>query len=622
MKTRRFTTGASLVGAPVFVFLIGVIFTAQVPADQVQTDGRLKEIMNLARAGAVQLAMRAMDAHQPDVDTDLQGWLLWERERVFVLMSQGHWQALAERLKTPPNGLPKDFYDWARELRARAFLKLGQGDSARRELGRNIWTDTGVPKKDDLARWRRLVIEAYLADGLDRDADRAMIRYRRDYADMGQDWPVLRAEVLLRTGKPEAAVAALPSKGGAHVTLLRTLGEMRGGRLSPNKALEIAEKLRKQAKPSATILAEAWALTAEAAGLLGRYRTQTQALEEALARKEAMSRSHPLAVTGDDLWNAYTRYGLKTANEAGLLMGDERAWMTLVGQSLQTPVKVRALLATLALEGTTQDQRERAHAELSRRLPRTDFGVHLLPHMYLNTKRFPHQNNIPAPVRYALTELYLDQGRIQQASAMISGLAQAPPGVDPFDWSLRRSRILILAGRMEEGHAGLTAILDRLLTSGARKPGLLANSDGDSPSPLGIPDAAKVNRFLQVVFDLQVVERHDLALPIFERLLQASLDGKQRRELYFWAGESAEALGKHHDAAMLYLRSAMFPDPFAMDPWAQTARFHAAQILAEQGLREDARSLYTGLLGATQDPARKAVLRQRIQQLMLQEQVP
>jgi len=55
------------------------------------------------------------------------------------------------------------------------------------------------------------------------------------------------------------------------------------------------------------------------------------------------------------------------------------------------------------------------------------------------------------------------------------------------------------------------------------------------------------------------------------------------------------------------------------DPWGQTARFFAAESLADAGLVNDARHLYKGLLRVAQDENRKMVLRQRLQHLQLME---
>ena len=85
----------------------------------------------------------------------------------------------------------------------------------------------------------------------------------------------------------------------------------------------------------------------------------------------------------------------------------------------------------------------------------------------------------------------------------------------------------------------------------------------------------------------------------------------------FWMADSLAAQGRHVEAARLYLKSAMLPDPHAMDPWAQTARYQAAEALAEAGLRDDARFVYEALLAVTAEPDRQAVLRRSIQQLWL-----
>ena len=609
-----FSTGVPIIGTPVFVFVLLLFF-----GDPAHAEDRLQAIVDLARTGAAQLAVQAMDAHQPDVEEDLQAWLLWERERAFVLLSQGRWRQLADRLASPAEGLPAAFYDWAREMRARALLNLGQGEAGRRALSRNIWSPAGAAQREDLARWRRLIIQAYLADGLDEDADRAMVRYRQDYGDAGEEWPILRAKVLLRTRRPEAALLALSGKTGVEAEILRQLAALRGGARTPKQVLQTAKALLAKAKQAPILRAEAWSLSAEAAARSGVIGREAQSLEGALGQTRIMSRSHPLAVSGDALWAAYKRYGLAAANKAGLLLGDEQAWLALAGKLVRTPVQARALLATLALEGTTEGQRRRAHAALARTLLKTDFGPHLLPRLYLQVEAFPTAQDIPFPARHALADLYLEQGRISEASAMVSGLDRTPEGSDPFDWQLRRGRILLLAGRVEAGYAGLVRALDGLLADAepAGDESREAAAKDENPEPL---NTEKVDRLLQVVFDLQAVERHDLARAVFRRLLQVPLIEKQKRELYFWSGESAEALGDKREAALLYLRSAMYPDPFAMDPWAQTARFHAAQMLAEQGLVEDARNLYGGLLDVTKDPARRAVLKQRMQRLMLRRQ--
>ena len=63
----------------------------------------------------------------------------------------------------------------------------------------------------------------------------------------------------------------------------------------------------------------------------------------------------------------------------------------------------------------------------------------------------------------------------------------------------------------------------------------------------------------------------------------------------------------------------MLPAPDSMDPWAQTARFNAAESLQLAGLVDDARRIYQALLRVTEDPARRSVLSHKIQQLWLNQ---
>ena len=63
----------------------------------------------------------------------------------------------------------------------------------------------------------------------------------------------------------------------------------------------------------------------------------------------------------------------------------------------------------------------------------------------------------------------------------------------------------------------------------------------------------------------------------------------------------------------------MLTDPEAMDPWAQTARFNAAESLQKAGLVDDARRIYQALLAITQEPARRSLLNHNIQQLWLNQ---
>ena len=99
--------------------------------------------------------------------------------------------------------------------------------------------------------------------------------------------------------------------------------------------------------------------------------------------------------------------------------------------------------------------------------------------------------------------------------------------------------------------------------------------------------------------------------------MNRTIEPRQKREILFWMADSYRDLERYDRAALLYLQSAMFVGPEAMDPWAQTARFKAAESLQESGLVDDARRIYLSLLEVTDEPTRRSVLQHNIQQLWL-----
>jgi tetratricopeptide (TPR) repeat protein len=180
---------------------------------------------------------------------------------------------------------------------------------------------------------------------------------------------------------------------------------------------------------------------------------------------------------------------------------------------------------------------------------------------------------------------------------LMSGLNSVPPGTSRLDWQLRQSRVLILGGRYDEGNEVLQGLIGEYTE----------------------PNPEATDRILQVLFDVQTVGLHAEAIEHFERLLRLDIEARRRREILFWIADSYRGLEKYEQAALLYLQSAMLPSPEAMDPWAQTARFNAAESLQLAGLVDDARRIYQGLLDVTEDPARRSVLSHKIQQLWLNQ---
>ena len=136
-------------------------------------------------------------------------------------------------------------------------------------------------------------------------------------------------------------------------------------------------------------------------------------------------------------------------------------------------------------------------------------------------------------------------------------------------WWLRRARILVLGNQLKLGEQALNTLLDA-------NPKL---------------EQIQVDRSMQVIFDLQTAGENEAAYDLFAKLMTHTDDQKTQREIYYWMADSRKSQERYDEAAQLYLKSAMFPDPKAMDPWAQTAHYQAAVALAKAGLYQDAQTL-------------------------------
>jgi tetratricopeptide (TPR) repeat protein len=559
----------------------------------------LAEYLDLARAGAPALAVDLMDRAQPDPAQDLVGWMQWEQELTRVLAAWDEWAAILGRLSTVPDNVPEDFRDWSIAQRAKAHIELGQGEAARELLRDLIWRSEEVPGPEQLALLRRLVVESYLADDADADAREALLRYQQDYGAT-EDTRSIRARVLLAGDRFQEAAAVLADATEGEDLALRLHAELMSGRISPAQARDKVVNALAQQGLGQSLRAHFEVVAAEAARRDGRHIEQILALERALGFASlAGSAEGLLSPDPDDLWTAYLALGEDRGNRAQLLLGNDTAWLKMARElDHKEPAAGRAVEAVLVIRSRSAQTREQAARQLIDSLSASgETGEHIIERLFLDSARFGQIESVPLIVRYRLVDEALVRGDIELATRLMGGLEQAPADADAVAWGLRRARVLVLGGRFGDGSIAVTRLIE------ATEPG----------------DRDLVDRILQVVFDLQAVQQHDAAIAHLQALLKRSTDPQQRREILFWMADSYKALGDHQRAAFLYLRSATLYDPRAMDPWGQTARYNAAEQLASAGMVDDARRLYKQLLSATREPARRAVLRQNIQQLWLKE---
>ncbi|MDE2090847.1 MAG: hypothetical protein KGJ08_02965 [Gammaproteobacteria bacterium] len=557
----------------------------------------LHDISGFASAGAPNLALQFIDRDQPVFAQDAVGWMAWERERIYLYQSTRDWQAIIARAQHPPTGIGKDFNQWEEMQAAAAWLQLGKGHEAREIVRKLIWNPQSPPDDQSLSQLRQLVLRSYLAGQRLDDAQTAVIRYRQDYPQDAGDWPLLEARLFLRTRQPQAALDVLQTSKGTDADMLRLLAELRISQIPPDKVMKKAVSIGLNIKLPLEQRIHAWFIAAEAAVSLDKPVARIQALQNGLGLQPGMLDQDPVfAVTPEMLWHAYLDYGENLGNQLQLVVGDNQAWYLAASNRYDSsPVAACALFSVVAFNALGAQQQGVAHWQFASLIQKQKYGSVLLRHLYLDSTRFKTPGDIPPDVRYILVNDVLAIPDIPLASKLMEGLDQPPPDTDPVAWQLQRARVFILGGKAD---AGIRA-LSTLFASG---------------TPVEPDDV------LPVLFDLQTIGRNREAIPFFEALFQANLTSDQQRQLLFWIADSYKGMGDYPQAAEMYLRSAILVDPYAMDQWAKSARYLAAQMLAKAGYIEDARNLYQGLLNATKDPSQQALLRHDMQQLMLANQ--
>jgi len=559
-------------------------------------DEKLDMLKNISAAGAPFLTLKMIDQAQPKLDVDLFEWILWEQERYSILSQWQQWDNLLVHIEGLPADLPEQFKHQVATYRIRAYLAIGQIATARQLLREQLWQTT-AGETSEYQTWRRQVIVSYLKDGRIEDARIAMLRFNQDFDSEDQTWLILRATVLIQTGRYDQAIQILQVLDAWQAELTNLLAQYRSGVISRKAVWDLVKKETNGKELQPGELPTLWALGYYAAQQMSAV-DRVVALEQ-LFKTGMTSPLELFQIPADRLWEAYIEYAQLVGNRSELLVGDDARWLELANKATTvTPVKARSLFAQLMLRSANQEIVNSAAEGYMQSFEVVDEAEqNLLNQLFNNSETFSDATAIPSLVRYQLVDLALKRTDIEEATRLMSGLSSYPVGTSRFNWQLRQARVLILGGRYDEG--------DQILES-------LINEYRE-------PNAEDTDRILQVLFDLQTVNLHQQALVHFNQLLMRPVEFKQRREIMFWIADSFKALEKYDQAALLYLQSAMLPDPLAMDPWAQTARFSAAQSLQKSGLIDDARRIYTELLEVTQEPARRALLNHNIQQLWLNQ---
>ena len=562
----------------------------------------IEQLNELAQIGLSGLAMRMIEQQQklyPEFGPD---WYAFEFAHIQSLSSLERWQDIIDRADQllaraePGKQITPRIVEWFRTQRAIALLKLGNAGEALHEARALLWAGGGEDR-DRTALWRRLIIRAYLQLGYAEDANTALMKYRQDYGDYKSDWKLLQAQALLAADRPAEVIDLLANEDSHAAKALRQLAAVRArpgyaGHYVKDIKTQLTDKSLTQPEQRAYyyVLYEAFLADKDP---VAAAETAEQLL--ALSRAQAVL-GDDFSVSADDLWQLYEQIGERAGNQYSLLKGNDAAWYERA-QKIQKkePVRARGMYAVLAFSTSEDSTRQQAHKAIADSLAATDGGLEVINQLYMQSNRAGSPDNLPVDVRYRLVDHALSVGDITLAAKMMASLPQPPPGEGYFDWQMRKARVLILEGEYEQGENELRMSLQNVTEL----------------------DPDMIDRYLQVVFDLQTIRRHEQALELFDRLPIAAMDDKLRREIYYWKAESHYEMEQYEQAALLYMKSAKAGDETMTDLWAQSARYKASDALLKARLYDDAQYAYSELLRITASDSRKRLIRQKLQHIRL-----
>ena len=578
-------------------------------------DKPLAYIQSIAQTGAIRLALLSLNEQQPSYAENSMRWLTWERERVTLLNLSGQNKVLVDRLNKLPGGLDNAFIYWAKTQQASAYLNLYEYSKVRETLSGLIWNSNQFDSEFSnrwLPHWRRIIINSYLNQGLMKDAHIAITRFRQDYGQGDISDIILYSRVLLMNNLVDEALDILSKyTSNPEAGMLHLLAQLRKNKRSPRKVLQagLRQMQGEWVKPELKIYL--WSIVAEAAQRSDDKLSGIKAMEFIFSDKNKQHLPKGLfKLNIDDLWDAYIENAIQIGNKAQYLMGDDPVWLNAAQAfDVTQAINARSLYAFLILRGQDKKIRQMAARLFLKSLTASKTENELANQLFLHSNRFKTKEETPIAVRHFLVDDALANSNIRLASELMSSIKKSPDGSDYFMWALRRARVLVMGGDIQESAKALIELLD-------------------SQKKISIPN---IDKLMQVVFDLQTVKAHSQAYIVFEKVLLHVDDVKRQREIYYWMADSKKAQKQYAKAANLYLQSAMLPekdntepslDPSldsSLDPWGQTARYQAASNLAKAGLISDARALYTQLLEVTKDESRLKVLKHELQQLWLLE---
>jgi len=578
---------------------------------QAQLEMHFKNIDELVSLRAPGLALSYIKREQPEYNKeDPTEWLYWEQKRISLLKYMHHWKALDLRVSKQIKNLSSfkvatTDRNWFLTAQLQALIKLKQYSIALSKTRKLLWNASSLVRANTYAAWRRIIIQIYLDQSHVKDAQIAMRRYQQDYGELqnedGMSWLQLQAQLLIQLEQYNEAITLLKQIKKPEAQAMVLLAKINAKMISPLNALDSAQLVlasidegdsRKNLFQYVALVSAVAADDIDQAILL----LEILLSDESKPLADSLIRIGGVKINADTLWGLYLQKGNLVANRKGLLKGNDVNWYAL-GSNLfdSDPLTAKSIFAVLSIKAIETQHRELAMKQMVKLMDINQQPLELVNHLFTESTYISKMSDVVPEVRYRLIDFHLSRSNVKAAATLMADLKQPPQDQPQFDWNLRRARVLILSGSFEQGASVLS--------------GMLNNEAIES---------LQAEKYLQVVFDLQAVEQYKISLALFNQLQSLVDDVRLNRELMFWKAESYHGLKQYEQAAFLFLKSARSPDN-VYDPWYHTSIFRAAESLFEAKLNEDAKQRYLHLLKITQNAARKAVIRQRLQAIQLKQ---
>ncbi|MFT5218516.1 MAG: hypothetical protein ACI87H_000650, partial [Gammaproteobacteria bacterium] len=412
----------------ILLFLISLGLATAAPANE-----RLNLLKSISAVGAPALTLKMLDQTQPKVDVDLYEWILWEQERFVILTKWKQWDDLLLRIENLPDDIPDQFKNQAATYKVRAYLELGQADTARQILRGLLW-QLPAGNSAEYETWRRQLIVTYIQQDRIDDARIALLRFDQDFDNQSLEWLLLRATVLLKSERYDQAIQLLQPKEAWQAKLTLLLARYLSGRIKTNELWKTAVQLSKVESSSEEELATIWALGYRAA--LNMSPVDRVVALESLLQISTRTPMEIFEVPVDALWQAYFDYAELVGNRAELLIGQDRKWLQLAEKGAKvTPVKSRSLYALLISRSEDSEIVDLASEGYLNSFVNFDQTPrNLLVALFIQSKSYSDVNRIPAQMRYQLVDQALKSADIAEATRLMSGLNTMPRSANKFDW--------------------------------------------------------------------------------------------------------------------------------------------------------------------------------------------